>query len=205
MIYRFVTRGGVEERIAQVAKRKMLLTHLVESSSRGISMSKRELDDILKFGTKELFEEAEQESENAGRIVYDDTAVRELLDRSKQGVEEKQTLANEYLSSFKVASYVIRSKDEVDDREILKDEVADTDSDYWEKLLRHHWEQQQEIIEGTLGKGKRARKQINYFVEEEYQQEAGLPIFLSLLLPSGILVQPAYKKLECTTLQMFVN
>ena len=120
----------------------MLLTHLVESSSRGISISKRELDDILKFGTQELFEGAEQgaarftqsllfyvlychcnpitESENAGRIVYDDTAVSDLLDRSKQGVEEKQTLANEYLSSFKVASYVIHSKDEADDREILK-------------------------------------------------------------------------------------
>lgn len=38
----------------------MLLTHLVESSSRGISMSKRELDDILKFGSKEVFEEPDK-------------------------------------------------------------------------------------------------------------------------------------------------
>ena len=29
MIYRFVTRNSVEERVTQVAKRKMMLTHLV--------------------------------------------------------------------------------------------------------------------------------------------------------------------------------
>lgn len=60
------------------------------------------------------------ESDSTGRIVYDERAVEDLLDRSKQGVEQKLTLANEYLSSFKVASYVIRSRDEADDREILK-------------------------------------------------------------------------------------
>uniref|UniRef100_A0A4W3HKP4 Chromodomain helicase DNA binding protein 5 n=1 Tax=Callorhinchus milii TaxID=7868 RepID=A0A4W3HKP4_CALMI len=38
MIYRFVTRASVEERITQVAKKKMMLTHLVE------------LDDILNDG-----------------------------------------------------------------------------------------------------------------------------------------------------------
>ena len=43
----------------------------------------------------------------------------------------------------------------------IQDEVADTDPDYWEKLLRQHWEQQQEIIESTLGKGKRTRKQVS--------------------------------------------
>lgn len=71
MIYRFVTRNSVEERIAQVAKKKMMLTHLVVRPGIGGSaeanknangekkpngaMSKKELDDILKFGTEELF------------------------------------------------------------------------------------------------------------------------------------------------------
>ena len=60
MIYRFVTRGSVEERITQVAKRKMMLTHLVVRPGLGSktgSMSKQELDDILKFGTEELFKD----------------------------------------------------------------------------------------------------------------------------------------------------
>lgn len=61
MIYRFVTRGSVEERITEVAKRKMMLTHLVVRPGMGSaatqSLTKRELDDILKFGTEDLFKE----------------------------------------------------------------------------------------------------------------------------------------------------
>lgn len=67
MIYRFVTRASVEERITQVAKRKMMLTHLVVRpglGSKAGSMSKQELDDILKFGTEELFKD-----ENEGEVV----------------------------------------------------------------------------------------------------------------------------------------
>lgn len=50
----------MEERITQVAKRKMMLTHLVVRpglGSKAGSMSKQELDDILKFGTEELFKD----------------------------------------------------------------------------------------------------------------------------------------------------
>lgn len=44
--------------------------------------------------------------------------------------------------------------------EVLKQEVDNTDSQYWERLLRHHFEQQQEDLARTLGKGKRVRKQV---------------------------------------------
>lgn len=69
MIYRFVTRASVEERITQVAKKKMMLTHLVVRPGLGSktgSMSKQELDDILKFGTEELFKD---EATDGGTLV----------------------------------------------------------------------------------------------------------------------------------------
>lgn len=47
-------------RLIQVAKKKMMLTHLVVRPGLGSktgSMSKQELDDILKFGTEELFKD----------------------------------------------------------------------------------------------------------------------------------------------------
>ena len=62
LIYRFVTRNSVEERITQVAKKKMMLQHLVVRpgvGSKQVNMSKQELDDILKFGTEDLFKEDE--------------------------------------------------------------------------------------------------------------------------------------------------
>lgn len=165
MIYRFVTRNSVEERVTQVAKRKMMLTHLVVRpgmGGKGANFTKQELDDILRFGTEELFKEDTGKEDEA--IHYDDRAVGELLDRSKEGIEQKENWANEYLSSFKVASYVTKEGDNEEeiDTEIIKQEAENTDPAYWIKLLRHHYEQQQEDIARTLGKGKRVRKQVNY-------------------------------------------
>lgn len=163
MIYRFVTRNSVEERVTQVAKRKMMLTHLVVRpgmGGKGTTFSKQELDDILKFGTEDLFKENDETSE---AIHYDDKAVAELLDRSNRGLEEKESWSNEYLSSFKVASYATKEEnEEQEETEIIKQEAENSDPAYWVKLLRHHYEQHQEDMGRTLGKGKRVRKQVNY-------------------------------------------
>uniref|UniRef100_A0A669DKS3 Chromodomain helicase DNA binding protein 3 n=1 Tax=Oreochromis niloticus TaxID=8128 RepID=A0A669DKS3_ORENI len=170
MIYRFVTRASVEERITQVAKRKMMLTHLVVRpglGSKAGSMTKQELDDILKFGTEELFkDEAEGDKvEDEGNVIhYDSTAIERLLDRSQDDTDDSDVQnMNEYLSSFKVAQYMVREEDKIEEieREIIKQE-ENVDPDYWEKLLRHHYEQQQEDLASKLGKGKRNRKPVNY-------------------------------------------
>ncbi|XP_043994150.1 chromodomain-helicase-DNA-binding protein 4a isoform X2 [Gambusia affinis] len=171
MIYRFVTKASVEERITQVAKKKMMLTHLVVRPGLGSktgSMSKQELDDILKFGTEELFKddgEGENKEEDSSIIHYDDKAIERLLDRNQDATDDTELQSmNEYLSSFKVAQYVVKDEEEEEEevqREIIKQEES-VDPDYWEKLLRHHYEQQQEDLARNLGKGKRIRKQVNY-------------------------------------------
>ncbi|XP_062842212.1 chromodomain-helicase-DNA-binding protein 5 isoform X3 [Trichomycterus rosablanca] len=183
MIYRFVTRASVEERITQVAKRKMMLTHLVVRPGLGSktgSMSKQELDDILKFGTEELFKDDveamagdSKEGEEGSVIHYDDNAISKLLDRSQDATEDTEIQnMNEYLSSFKVAQYMVREEDGEEEvqREIIKQE-ENVDPDYWEKLLRHHYEQQQEDLARNLGKGKRIRKQVNYNDTSQEDQE----------------------------------
>ncbi|XP_041425345.1 chromodomain-helicase-DNA-binding protein 5 isoform X3 [Xenopus laevis] len=194
MIYRFVTRASVEERITQVAKRKMMLTHLVVRpglGSKSGSMTKQELDDILKFGTEELFKDDVEADHHCGTLTvykktgdnkdvedssvihYDDAAISKLLDRNQNATEDTEIQnMNEYLSSFKVAQYVVREEDGVEEveREIIKQE-ENVDPDYWEKLLRHHYEQQQEDLARNLGKGKRIRKQVNYNDASQEDQE----------------------------------
>uniref|UniRef100_A0A1I7T7X1 DNA helicase n=2 Tax=Caenorhabditis tropicalis TaxID=1561998 RepID=A0A1I7T7X1_9PELO len=191
MIYRFVTKGSVEERITSVAKKKMLLNHLVVRAGlggkEGKSMSKSELDDVLRWGTEELFKEDEcvegaegaEGAEKKQEIVWDDAAVDFLLDRDKKeeaaaGPEEGEGKAdwqNEYLSSFKVASYQTKEaegqeEEEEEEMEVIKEgDEKEPDPDYWEKLLKHHYEQDKEIESQKLGKGKRVRKQINYASE----------------------------------------
>nr|XP_046236369.1 chromodomain-helicase-DNA-binding protein 3 isoform X3 [Scatophagus argus] len=185
MIYRFVTRASVEERITQVAKRKMMLTHLVVRpglGSKAGSMTKQELDDILKFGTEELFKDEGEgmkissgdKVEDEGSVIhYDSTAIERLLDRSQDATDDSDVQnMNEYLSSFKVAQYMVREEDKIEEieREIIKQE-ENVDPDYWEKLLRHHYEQQQEDLASKLGKGKRNRKPVNYNDAAQEDQE----------------------------------
>uniref|UniRef100_A0A3Q2VQR6 Chromodomain helicase DNA binding protein 4 n=1 Tax=Haplochromis burtoni TaxID=8153 RepID=A0A3Q2VQR6_HAPBU len=172
MIYRFVTKASVEERITQVAKKKMMLTHLVVRPGLGSkmgSMSKQELDDILKFGTEELFKDeigdGDNKEDDSSVIHYDDQAIDRLLDRNQDATDDTELQSmNEYLSSFKVAQYVVKDEDDEEEeveREVIKQEES-VDPDYWEKLLRHHYEQQQEDLARNLGKGKRTRKPVNY-------------------------------------------
>ncbi|XP_034400722.1 chromodomain-helicase-DNA-binding protein 4-like isoform X2 [Cyclopterus lumpus] len=179
MIYRFVTKASVEERITQVAKKKMMLTHLVVRPGLGSktgSMSKQELDDILKFGTERLFKDEfdgglgemmtmKHKEEDSSVIHYDEKAIDRLLDRNQDATDDTELQSmNEYLSSFKVAQYVVKDEEEEEEevqREVIKQEES-VDPDYWEKLLRHHYEQQQEDLARNLGKGKRIRKQVNY-------------------------------------------
>ena len=60
-----------------------------------------------------------------------------------------------------VATYATKEgAEEEEDLEVIKQEADNTDPQYWEKLLRHHYEQQQEDVGRTLGKGKRVRKQV---------------------------------------------
>ncbi|XP_014649348.1 PREDICTED: chromodomain-helicase-DNA-binding protein 4 isoform X2 [Ceratotherium simum simum] len=144
MIYRFVTRASVEERITQVAKKKMMLTHLVVRPGLGSktgSMSKQELDDILKFGTEELFKDEatdgggdNKEGEDSSVIHYDDKAIERLLDRNQDETEDTELQGmNEYLSSFKVAQYVVREEEmgEEEEEEDSEEDGVVNQGDLW--------------------------------------------------------------------------
>ena len=72
MVYRFVTRATVEERMMECARRKLLLEHVVVQGmgDRG-GVKQSELDEVLRHGTRELFAEEDldrrAEEELAGR------------------------------------------------------------------------------------------------------------------------------------------
>ncbi|KAK9818901.1 hypothetical protein WJX74_010226 [Apatococcus lobatus] len=57
MIYRLVTRGTIEERMLHVSKSKRALEKLVVRKANKVT-SQKEIDDLLRYGTEELFAEA---------------------------------------------------------------------------------------------------------------------------------------------------
>ena len=128
LIYRFVTQNSVEERVAQVAKRKMMLNHLVirfgvnifllfefsllvakvvyqhlticalifslflppkkrpgiGSGKGSQTLSKNEMDDILRFGSQDLFKNEDEDSTKD--VDYTDEMVTALLKRDDKQV-----------------------------------------------------------------------------------------------------------------------
>lgn len=126
-------------------------------------------------------------------IHYDDKAVEDLLDRSKIGIEQKENWSNEYLSSFKVASYVTKEEDEEEEAntEVIKQEAENTDPAYWVKLLRHHYEQHQEDISRTLGKGKRVRKQVHTILIKVFHKVYFF-VYLSIIIFINCIFQVNY-------------
>merc|ERR1712228_661607 len=117
LIYRFVTQNSVEERVAQVAKRKMMLNHLVIRPGIGrknqASLSKNEMDDILRFGSQDLFKEEDSTKD----VDYTDDMVMALLNREEAGKEEteededRNKLLDDYFSGFKVANYKLTDEE----------------------------------------------------------------------------------------------
>ena len=59
-----------------------------------------------------------QDGNKEDAIVYDDVTVRNLLDRSQEGIEEKNKLLDDYLSSFKVASYIVKEVQQEEEEEV---------------------------------------------------------------------------------------
>ncbi|RNA44096.1 CHDCT2 domain [Brachionus plicatilis] len=77
---------------------------------------------------------------------------------------------------FKVASYVTRQEQE-EDVEVLKEEATESsDPLFWEKLLRHHYEQHQEDHLRSMGKGKRNRKPVNYNYNLDQLSTSAVPV-----------------------------
>nr|XP_043610939.1 CHD3-type chromatin-remodeling factor PICKLE [Erigeron canadensis] len=183
MIFRLITRGTIEERMMEMTKKKMVLEHLVVGKLKNQNINQEELDDIIRYGSKELFADENDEAMKSRQIHYDDAAIDRLLNRDYTEEEENAAMdeAQEdgFLKAFKVANF--EYIDEADSR--MEEEVEEPlsenksgatnpeRSNYWEELLKDRYEEHKVEEFNSMGKGKRSRKQM---VSVEDDDLAGL-------------------------------
>lgn len=181
MIYRLITRGSIEERMMQLTKKKMVLEHLVVGRLKAQNINQEELDDIIRYGSKELFGDENDEAGKSRQIHYDDAAIDRLLDRDQAG-DEEATIDDEeengFLKAFKVANFEYIDEVEAAEKEAQKASLDDKSTinnsertNYWEELLRDKYEVHKVEEFNAMGKGKRSRKQM---VSVEDDDLAGL-------------------------------
>ncbi|OAY53615.1 CHD3-type chromatin-remodeling factor PICKLE [Manihot esculenta] len=182
MIYRLITRGTIEERMMQMTKKKMVLEHLVVGRLKAQNINQEELDDIIRYGSKELFADENDEVGKSRQIHYDDAAIDRLLDREHVGDEEASLDDDEedgFLKAFKVANFEYIDEAEAAAEEEARRAAAEARSamsnseraNYWEELLKDQYEVHKVKEFNALGKGKRSRKQM---VSVEEDDLAGL-------------------------------
>uniref|UniRef100_A0A5B7BD29 Putative CHD3-type chromatin-remodeling factor PICKLE n=1 Tax=Davidia involucrata TaxID=16924 RepID=A0A5B7BD29_DAVIN len=182
MIYRLVTRGTIEERMMQLTKKKMVLEHLVVGRLKAQNINQEELDDIIRYGSMELFTDENDEAGKSRQIHYDDAAIDRLLNRDQVGDEETtldEEEENGFLKAFKVANF--EYIDEVEARAEKEAQKASMENktsvnnsekaSYWEELLKDRYEVHKIEEFTAMGKGKRSRKQM---VSVEEDDLAGL-------------------------------
>ncbi|KAK2452874.1 protein CHROMATIN REMODELING [Trifolium repens] len=164
MIYRLITRGTIEERMIEIAKKKMVLEHLVVGGMKGENINQDELDDIIRYGSKELFADENIAEGKSRQIHYDDAAIDRLLDRDQVG-DDEATLDDEdengLLKAFKVANFGYIDKAE--SAEEIENNFSVSSSgrqNYWKELLKGRYQKSAVEELDALGKGKRSRTKL---------------------------------------------
>ncbi|KAL2624235.1 hypothetical protein R1flu_008480 [Riccia fluitans] len=171
MIHRLITKGTIEERMMQMAKRRMVLDNVVNGRVKPQVFNQEELDDILKYGVKEIFADGKEIS-RSHPIYYDDAAIERLLDRSQleetdDGLDEDA--ASDLARAYKNPNHDYICDEEGDDsrraygsdRQIPRSDASER-SYFWHSLLKEKVERQQQLEESEDHKGKRSRKQQQY-------------------------------------------
>ena len=164
MIYRLIVRDTIEEKIVEIAKRKLMLEHLIVKS-KNESLNKTDLDKILRFGTEKLFVGEEETKED---IFYTEKLIDELLDRGDEEREEDNIIENkegridDYLGAFKVAHFESKEIPDEITENIPKEERNVPTEEYWQNLLQDSYLALVTEEQAQFGKGKRLRKHVHY-------------------------------------------
>ncbi|KAG0331006.1 hypothetical protein BG000_011296 [Podila horticola] len=160
LVLKFMTRNSAEERIVQIGKKKMILDHLIVERMEDENLDPVDVESILKFGAKALFEEESATNED---LKYDDAALEALLDRSKIEHNWDETDNGETkVSGFGFAKVWTETKGLVDEDMPIEPPAETEEEGFWSTLLRDRLAMQHAQEEETLGRGARRKTVLSY-------------------------------------------
>ncbi|KAF9115239.1 hypothetical protein BGX27_008473 [Mortierella sp. AM989] len=160
LVLKFMTRNSAEERIVQIGKKKMILDHLIVERMEDDNLDPVDVESILKFGAKALFEEDSNTNED---LKYDDAALEALLDRSKiEHNWDENDNGETKVSGFGFAKVWTDTKGLVDE-DIPVDAPIETEEEgFWSTLLRDRLAMAYAQEEELLGRGARRKTVLSY-------------------------------------------
>ncbi|KAG1846831.1 SNF2 family N-terminal domain-containing protein [Suillus subluteus] len=168
LVFKFMVKDSAEERIMLMGKKKLVLDHLIVQKMDDDDGAGEDLQSILTFGAKTLFEEGDESSKD---IAYVDNDVEKLIEKTE--VEgDQQAATKETGLSFAFAKVWAADKDTMEE---IQEDVPDTEQgDSWALALERIAAAKgaEQVTEAT-GRGVR-RKAAAIFPQQKLDHIEGL-------------------------------
>jgi len=184
MVYRLVSKLTVEEKIIENATKKLMMGEIIMNPLDQSKSDKGILESILRYGTKELFDQMSEEQDN-DEITQE--KLEELLNRDPKNSEtsisiksKSNSLNDYYLSGFQFTDFnftpILNSNASAEETK---------DNKYWETLLgNEHLEYEKKNAE-DLGKGKRNKKTATTFYGSDSDSRDSIEIEIPIEISSA--------------------
>ncbi|KAJ2850702.1 hypothetical protein IWW36_001670 [Coemansia brasiliensis] len=151
-VFKLVTQDTAEERIVEMATRKLLLDQLViqsidetlDSQQKQQQQHPGELEQALRHGASLLFDATAEKQAEERAIVYDSTRVQQLLDQCQEAVKVEQEKQKEKQASTAAADFSrVWTLDRNGHMNAASADVTEEKEpeDIWEQLLEKTGEQ----------------------------------------------------------------
>lgn len=170
LVFKFMVKNSAEERIMLMGKKKLVLDHLIVQKMDDDDGAGEDLQSILTFGAKALFEE-EEGDQSSKDITYVDNDVEKLIEKTE--VEgDQQAATKEAGLSFEFAKVWAADKDTMEE---IQEDVQDTEQgDSWALALeRIAAAKGAEQVTEVTGRGAR-RKAAAIFPQQKLDHIEGL-------------------------------
>ncbi|TFK56559.1 hypothetical protein OE88DRAFT_1730039 [Heliocybe sulcata] len=153
LVFKLLVKESAEERIMQAGKKKLVLDHLIVQKMDDDEEGKEDVQSILMFGAKALFEGDTNDSSRD--INYTDQDLEKLIEKTEQeGQEEDQTKQKDS-GLFAFAKVWSADKDSFEE---LPDAGTEQQDDSWAQTLRKiEEEREKEQTKEVTGRGARRR------------------------------------------------
>lgn len=131
--YKLMNKKSCEEKILQSGRKKMALEHLIIQKMSQEEIEEQDVEDVLQFGAKEIYEAGEGELESD--IKYPESKIDDILDHNE--AEAAKPVVKHAKAVNKMFAYAkIWEGDNANVEDEAEEEDEDTRRNFWSNILQ---------------------------------------------------------------------
>ncbi|EEB08811.1 SHREC complex subunit Mit1 [Schizosaccharomyces japonicus yFS275] len=171
-VFQLMIRNSVEEKIVQVARRKLLLDHLIVETMDKDDGDKVDLESIIKYGARELFDD-----DGLHEIKYDEASVTALIEQTEASFKQSSVTSDpqKHENQFaytRVWEAGTQTTQDFADTTDSRNTSAQGDDDVWAIILKEREAAAAVSAEPTVEGRRRTRRKVSYTEPEQFSNSS---------------------------------